>query len=212
MKKTIAFCMILIMLLSGCNTNKKTNDTALSDFKFASVEWGDDWETVQTYEIFKGVNILKENGGRKTVKLQQGEFLGVPLEDLGLVFSKNKIAETEGLVNVLMPFEEQHQDELLLKLTELYGERKTSYLDKNGVENPINPAGWVSNETIEEVLTDEEKDYYISLIPKDYDQSRIDAMLRSPLVSIRLDEENNFIEFNGNTAAIVRYIKSKYNN
>jgi len=165
--------------------------------------------TVQKSTIFQNADILKENGNRKTVKLKNAEYLGVPISDIGLAFNTNGVRNTAGLVTVIVHYEEEYEKTLLTKLEELYGVRKNAYTDKNGVENPINPAGWVSNETIEGVFTEEEKEYYISMFPKDYDQTRLDANLRSPLASIRFDEERNLIQFNGSDAAIVSYIKAE---
>ena len=210
MKKLFTlFSVVLALLLVGCNTTQQNQQAEKGDFKFCSLEWGIDWETVQKSDIFQNADILKENGNRKTVKLENGEYLGIPIGDIGLVFDTNGVGDIAGLVTVMVQYEEEYEKTLLTKLEELYGERKNTYIDKNGVENPINPAGWVSNDTIESVLTEQEKEYYLSMLPEGYEQTRIDALLRSPLVSIRLNEELNFIEFNGNHSAIVSYIQAE---
>lgn len=210
MKKLfVLISVVFALLLAGCNTNEPTQRAEKGDFKFSSFEWGTDWETVKQSDTFRNADILKENGNRKTVKLENGEYLGIPTGDIGLVFDTNGVGTTAGLVTVMVQFEEEHEKTLITKLEELYGERKNSYTDKNGVENPINPAGWVSNDTIEDVLSEEEKEYYLGMLPEGYEQTRIDALLRSPLASVRLDEERNFIEFNGNNAAIVSYIQAE---
>ena len=209
MKKLfILISVVFALLLAGCNTNEQTQQAEKGDFKFGSFEWGTDCETVKQGDTFRNAEILKENGNRKTVKLENGEYMGIPTGDIGLVFDTNGVGATAGLVTVMVQFEEEHEKTLITRLEELYGERKNSYTDKNGVENPINPAGWVSNDTIEDVLT-EEKEYYLGMFPEGYEQTRIDALLRSPLASVRLDEERNFIEFNGNNAAIVSYIQAE---
>lgn len=210
MKKLfVLISVVFALLLAGCNTNEPTQRAEKGDFKFSSFEWGTDWETVKQSDTFRNADILKENGNRKTVKLENGEYLGIPTGDIGLVFDTNGVGTTAGLVTVMVQFEEEHEKTLITKLEELYGERKNSYTDKNGVENPINPAGWVSNDTIEDVLAEEEKEYYLGMFPEGYEQTRIDALLRAPLASVRLDEERNFIEFNGNNAAIVSYIQAE---
>jgi len=202
------FVLLMALLLTGCTTADYTKQ-GKGDFKFCSLEWGADWETVQKSPVFENADI-KENGNRKIIKPENGEYLGIPTGDIGLVFDTNGVGNTAGLVAVMVQFEEENEKALLTKLEELYGERKTAYKDKNGVENPINPAGWVSDETIESVLTEEEKEFYLDMVvPQGKEQTIIDALLRSPLVSIRVDEENNFIEFNGNDAAIVAYIKAE---
>lgn len=208
----VLFSVVLALLLVGCNTTKQNQQAEKGDFKFCSLEWGIDWETVQKSNIFQNADILKENGNRKTVKLENVEYLGVPISDIGLAFDTNGVGDTAGLVTVIVQFEEKYEKTLLTKLEELYGERKNTYTDKNGVESPINPAGWVCPETIESVFTEEEKEYYISMFPKDYEQTRLDANLRSPLASIRFNEETNFIEFNGNDAAIVSFIQAELKN
>lgn len=212
MKKLFTLSLVLLtLLLVSCSSNKQNHYTEKGDFKFCSLEWGINWETVQKSDIFQNADIINENGNRKTVKLENAEYLEVPISDIGLVFDSNGIGDTAGLVTVFVQYAEDDEKTLLTNLEELYGERKNTYTDKNGVEIPINPAGWISNDTIENVLTEEEKEYYISMFPKDYEKTRLDANLRSPLSSIRLDGERNFIEFNGNDAAIVSYIKSELN-
>ena len=203
------FVLILALLLVGCNTSQQNKQEDKGDFKFCSLEWGVDWETAQKSDILQNADILKEDGNRKTVKLENGEYLGIPVGDIGLVFDTNGVGSTAGLVSVQIQFKEEYEKTLLNKLEELYGKRKDTYTDKNGFQNPITPAGWVSSENIESAFTEEEKEYYISLFPKDYKQTRIDALLRSPLVIIRFDEELNVIVFNGNDAAIVSYIQAE---
>ena len=211
MKKLFTlFSVVLALLLVGCNTNQQNQQAEKGDFKFCSLEWGSDWETTQENENLKNAKYeVTENGPRQIVKLEDLEYLGVKLEVVGLAFDIGEKAETNGLHSIFLQFSEENEEILLTKLTELYGEPKNAYTDKNGVENPINPAGWVSNDTIESVLTEREKEYYLNMLPEGYEQTRIDALLRSPLVSIRLDEERNFIDFNGNDAAIVSYIQAR---
>lgn len=95
----------------------------------------------------------------------------------------------------------------MTELENIYGERKNTYTDKNGIENPIEfSGGWVSKETIEGSMTEAEKEKYIELMG-DIDQSRKDLILRSPVVTITVDEERNIIEFNGSGAVTVNYVK-----
>ncbi len=209
MKKLFAlFSVVLALLLVGCNATKQSQQAEKGDFKFCSLEWGTDWETVQKSDILQNAKYeITENGHRQVVKIEGLEYLGVKLEMVGLSFDVANV--TNGLNSVFLQFSEENEDLLLTKLIELYGERKSAYIDKNRVENPINPAGWVSNDTIENVLTEEEKEYYISMFPKDYEQTRLDANFRSPLVSIRFDEERNLIEFNGSAASVVSFIQAE---
>ncbi len=209
MKKLFAlFSAILVLMLVGCNATEQSQQTEIGDFKFCSLEWGTDWETVQKSDMLQNADI-KANGNRKTVKLKNVKYLEIPINDIGVIFDTNKVGDTAGLITVVAHYEEEYEKTLLTKLEELYGERKSTYTDKNGVENPINPAGWVSSDTIESVLTEQEKEYFLDMIPEGMEQTRIDALLRSPLVSIRVDEESNIIDFNGNYASIVALIREE---
>ncbi len=206
----VLFSVVLTLLLVGCNTNQQSQETEKGDFKFYSLEWGTDWETVQKNENLQNVKYeVTENGQRQTVTLEGLEYLGIKLDKVGLAFDTDEMTETNRLHMVVLQFAEENEEVLLTKLTELYGERKSTYIDKNGVENPINPAGWVSSDTVENVLTKKEKEYFLSILPKEYKQTRIDALLRSPLVSIKFDEEHNLIEFQGNTASVVAFVKAE---
>ncbi|MBE7033614.1 MAG: hypothetical protein E7406_05235 [Ruminococcaceae bacterium] len=211
MKKLFALLLVVLtLLLVGCDTTKQNEQAEKGDFKFCSLEWGTDWETVQKSDILQKAKYeITENGHRQVVKIEGLEYLGVKLEMVGLSFDVADVTKANGLNSVFLQFSEENEEVLLTKLTELYGERKSTYTDKNGVENGINPAGWVSNDTIENVLTEEEKEYYISMFPKDYEQTRLEANLRSPLVSIRFDEEHNLVEFNGSAASLVSFIQAE---
>lgn len=206
----VLFSVVLALLLVGCNPTKQSQQAEKGDFKFCSLEWGVDWETVQKNEKLQNVKYeVTENGQRQLVKIEGLEYFGVKLDMVGLAFDIGEKTETSGLHSVFLQFAEENEDVLLTKLTELYGEPKSTYTDKNGVENPIDPAGWVSSETIEDVLTEEEKGYYINMFPKDYEQTRLDARLRAPLVSIRFDKNRNMVEFNGNDGLVVANIKKE---
>lgn len=206
----VLFSVVLTLLLVGCNANQQSQETDKGDFKFYSLEWGADWETVQKNENLQNVEYeVTESGQRQTVTLEGLEYLDVKLDKVGLAFDTDEMAETNRLHMVVLQFAEENEEILLNKLTELYGERKSAYIDKNGAENPINPAGWISSDTVENVLTKKEKEYFLSMLPKEYKQTRIDALLRSPLVSIKFDEEHNLIEFQGNTASVVAFVKAE---
>ncbi len=209
MKKNFVFILLVfVFFLGGCQSIQTGQMSNHPDFKFSSFEWGSDWETVQKHEMFQNVNYeVKENGHRQTVTLNNAEYLGIDIDMAGLVFDVADLTETQGLCNVYLQFSEENEEQLLKALTTLYGERRSTYLDKNGVENGINPAGWVSSETVEDVLSKEEQEIYISFLPTDSDSSRKDAALRTPLVSIRFDEERNLVELNGNAAAVVKHVQ-----
>ena len=206
----VSFSVLLTLFLVGCNPSQQNQQAEKGDFKFYSLQYGTDWETAQKNENLQNAKYeVTENGQRQLVKIEDIEYLGVKLDMVGLAFDIGEETETNGLHSVFLQFAEEKEEILLTKLTELYGEPKTTYKDKNGVENPINPLGWVSSDTIEDVLTEDEKEYYLSMLPKEYEQTRIDAVLRSPLASIRFDEESNLIEFNGSAASVVAFIKNE---
>ncbi|MBE7035372.1 MAG: hypothetical protein E7402_04590 [Ruminococcaceae bacterium] len=211
MKRLFTLLTVLFVLfLVGCDTAKQNQHEETADFTLFSLAWGTDWETAQNSEFLQNASFdVTENGPRQLVKIEGLDYLGVPLEMTGLAFDIGENAETNGLHSVFLQFNEENEATLLGKLTALYGEPKTAYTDTNGVTIPIQPIGWVSDDTIEDVLTAEEKEYYVNLFPADYEQTRLDAALRSPLSSIRFDAENNLVEFNGNAAAVVSFIKAE---
>ena len=109
MKKLFTLILVVLVLLVGCNTAKPNNKSEKGDFRFCSLEWGTDWETVQKSDILKNAEVLKENGERKTVKLEKGEYLGTPIGDIGLVFDTNGVGDTAGLVSVQVQYEEEYE-------------------------------------------------------------------------------------------------------
>lgn len=203
-KGTLIFtAAVSVTLLSGMLTS--CNNTNTDDkFSFLSAEWGANWEDVQ-----KDTGLTGETQGdeqKQSAEIKAAEYLGVKGTAL---FRLDKQFENTycGLYNVIFAYDDVDEEKLIAEMEKIYGERKSSYSDKNGVENPIGSSGgWVSEETIETSLTETEKEKYIEMMG-DIEQSRKDAILRSPLVSITADEERNIIEFKGSAAATVKYIK-----
>lgn len=214
MKKLCLLCSIAVVLLfAGCTPTNQTPQTETGDFRFDSLDWGSDWEIVREHENVKAVTYeVSENGQRQTVKAEGLEYLGITLDVAGFVFDTDAETETTGLHHVFLQFSEEDEERLLEKLTEQYGEPKTFYTDKNGVENPITPAGWVSHDTLEDGFTEEELAYYLEILSKDYEQTRVDALLRSPLVSIRFDKDRNLVEWDGSTASVAAFVKKELKN
>lgn len=214
MKKLCLLCSIVVVLLfAGCTPANQTPQTGSGDFRFDSLDWGSDWETVREHENVKNATYeVSENGQRQTVKIEGLEYLGITVDAAGFVFDTDAETETTGLHHVFLQFSEEDEERLLEKLTEQYGEPKTSYTDKNGVENPITPFGWISDDTLEDSFTEEELAYYLDRLPKDYEQTRLDALLRSPLVSICFDKDRNLVEWNGSTAAVAAFVEKELKN
>lgn len=214
MKKLCLLCSIVVVLLfAGCTPANQTQQTEPDNFRFDSLDWGSDWETVREHENVKTATYeVSENGQRQTVKLEGLEYLGITVDAAGFVFDTDAETETTGLHHVFLQFSEEDEERLLEKLTEQYGEPKTSYTDKNGVENPITPVGWVSHDTLEDGFTEEELVYYLEMLSKDYEQTRVEALLRSPLVSIRFDKDRNLVEWDGSTASVAAFVKKELKN
>ena len=93
---------------------------------------------------------------------------------------------------------------MLSQGNKLYGERKSYFLDKNGIENPLNPSAWYSDENMENSLSADERAYFEKLLKdKGVEESRADAIIRGPLVVISVHESDNVITINGNNAACI---------
>lgn len=213
MKKLIGIFLIIASvsaIFAGCNT--KDQGTQEDTFTFLSAQWGDSWENVQKQTGLAGD--LKEQGHRHIAQIENVEYLGTKGT---AVFQLDKqLQNTQmGLYNVMFVYQDVDEARLLEEMEKTFGERKKSYLDKNGVENPIGfSGGWVSEETVEETLTEEQRETLVDIYVKERnlnindakDKSVIDAFLRAPLVSIVVDEELNKIEFKGSSAATVKYI------
>ena len=205
MKKLLIFSLLITLMLTGCGINSPK-----ADFKFFSLDWGCSWDTAKTNKNLQNADFeIKEAGSRQTVKFKDIEYLAAKIDTVTLVFDIGKNTSTTGLYNVFLQFDEENKKILLEELTKIYGEAKTTYLDKNGVENPLNPAGWVSKDALEDTLTDKEKEFYIAMFNKKSEQSRINALLRAPLVTIKFNESRNIAEFNGTNAAVVEYIRTE---
>lgn len=103
-----------------------------------------------------------------------------------LLFSgANDAFPSVGLVKAYFNYEEKDEKDALAQGNKIYGERKSYFLDKNGVENPLNPSAWYSNENMDNSLKADERAYYEKLLSdKGVEETRADAILRGPLVVI----------------------------
>ena len=73
---------------------------------------------------------------------------------------------------------------MLAQGNKVYGERKSYFLDKNGVENPPNPPAWYSDENMDKSLAADERAYFEKLLnDRGAEKTRADAMIRVPLLS-----------------------------
>lgn len=195
--------VLLATLLSGmlvaCNTTSQDDK-----FGFLSAEWGTSWDDVQKDTGLTGE--VQEENGTQVAQIGNVEYLGTT--GTAVFQLDNQLDSAHyGLDKVIFIYDDADEEKLMTELENIYGERKNTYTDKNGIENPIEfSGGWVSEETIEGSMTEAEKEKYIELMG-DIAQSRKDVILRSPVVTITVDEERNIIEFNGSGAVTVNYVK-----
>ena len=208
MKRALIVLIVLLLILCEGFALEIDRDEALGDFRFHSLSWGIDWPSAEAGGAFQLGVLLRESRTGMTVQFDNAVYLGIPVS-AALVFDTNGISEIPGLVAVMVRYEEEDENELIAGLEEIYGVKNEYYVDPNGVMISIDPAGWTSEETMEASLSEEEKRYFKDLM-KDYDELRVEALLRSPLVTVRVDEDLNLIEFNGNHAAVAKYVKSAY--
>ena len=203
MKKTMVI-LVSAMLLSGCGGNTQSG---LVDEKFMlhSAPWGETWEKVSETAGLSGT--AEERGRGQIAELDNTEFLGVEGTTI-LEFDVTGISddETPVLVNAYFRYNDEDEERLIAEGEKIYGERKDFFLDENGVENPLNPPAWYSEETVEGSLTAAEKEKYSEILG-DIEQTRADAIMRGPLVVISVEEDSNMVRFSGNDAAIVKELK-----
>ena len=192
--------LLITASLAGCSAAP----AASADFTFCGAQWGSSWEEVSETVGLTGET--QESAGRQIVEIGETEFLGVTVE-AALQFDSEE-SETPGLCNVAVSYQEEDEATLIENLEKLYGPRQTSYQDEIGTEIPLQPAGWVSEKTMDSELSEEEKDFVGQMNP-DVESTRLDAVLRQPLVTIQLDEDENRVMFSGSTAAAVEYAKAQ---
>ena len=193
----VLVCILLAGAFYGC-TGKET-DTA--DFTFHSAVWGMTREEVQNIAGLSGT--AAENG--PNVIVENTEYMGVKVT-AGLSFDDNEDSTTYGLYQIVLKYQDEDEQTLITSMERVYGERKSSFNDKNGMENPISPAGWVSSETLEEALSEKEIEKLKELYPN-VEKTRMDAVLRQPLVKITLSEEENIVTFSGSAASTAASLK-----
>lgn len=130
-------------------------------------------------------SVVVDDGNRFVIEISNAELGGVN-GIMRLLFSgANDAFPSVGLVKAYFNYEEKDEKEALAQGNKIYGERKSYFLDKNGVENPLNPSAWYSNENMDNSLKADERAYYEKLLSdKGVEETRADAILRGPLVVI----------------------------
>lgn len=181
--------------------NHTAIQSELSKYSYAELGWGGTWEEVQRNLAIADEDMEQLEGADPFRVIVQNHTAFEKPVTIGFVFStQDDTADIPVLSEVIIQY--QQQDEAAVKgaLTAQYGEPKSSYTDKNGVENPLEYPGWVSPTTMEQALTTQQ----LSTLrekEKDMEQTRFDAIVRQPLAVIMLDEENNRLFYRGSAAA-----------
>ena len=75
------------------------------------------------------------------------------------------------------------------------------------MENPLNLPSWFSEETIEDSLTEKEMGHYLEILDG-VEKTRIDAIMRGPLVVISVDADKDMVVFRGDDAAKVKNLRN----
>ena len=184
--------------------NDISNAENLVDEKFIilTLPWGEKWENIKDRSALSTASVVVDDGNRFAIEISNAEFLGVSGK-MVLQFSvSNDAFPNVGLVKAYFSYDEKDEKEVLAQGNKIYGERKSYFLDKNGIENPLNPSAWYSDENMDNSLESDERAYYEKLLSdKDVEETRADAILRGPLVVISVNEDDNIVTINGNKAA-----------
>lgn len=139
-------------------TVKNADDGLLVDEKFTvySLPWGRQWDELKNEEILSDAVVVRDDENTFAVKLSGAEFLGVK-GDMVLTFSPSGDSyPANGLVKAYFSYDKNDKEIILANGEKIYGERKDYFLDKNGIENPLNPPAWYSEENLEEDMSPEE--------------------------------------------------------
>lgn len=202
-------CIILIVAMTGCSNGNDENATAsIVDEKFMlySLPWGETWDNVKDYPQLASGTVVRDDGNLLGVEVENTEFLGVKGKTVLTFYVSEQAFPSSGLASAYFFYDAQDEEKIIAEGEKIYGERKDHFLDKNGIANPIQPSGWYSAQTVEGSFTAAEKEKYLEYA-KDVEPTRIDTLLRRPLVVIRIVEEEHMIEFSGVSAAVVKNIK-----
>ena len=202
------FCIALILAMTGCGNIRGESKNNIVDEKFMlySMQWGEVWENVKENPLLSSAKVIKDDGNIFAVEIEDTEFLGINGKTV-LMFSVSENSfPLLGLQKAYFLYDNSNEGKLIAKGKEIYGERKTFYLDKNGIENPLNLPSWFSEKTLEDSLTEKEMEHYLEILDG-VEKTRIDAIMRGPLVVISVDLDKDMVVFHGDDAAKVKNLR-----
>ena len=172
------------------------------NFMVLSLPWGEKWENVKNRSALSTASVVSDDDNKFAIEINNTAFLGANGK-MVLQFSPSSNAfPSVGLVKAYFSYDETDEKEILTQGNKLYGERKSYFLNKNGIENPLDPSAWYSEENMDNSLSADERKYFEKLLSdKGTEETRADAILRGPLVIISVNEDDNIVTINGGNAA-----------
>ena len=190
--------------LAASNGMPDTERLVDESFMVLSLPWGEKWENLKDRDVFSTANIVADDGNRFVVELEDTEFLGTNGKMILLFSVPDDSFPFVGLVKAYFTFDETAEKDILAHGTGIYGERKSYFLDRNGLENPLSPSAWYSSENMDNSLSADERAYFEKILKdKNIEETRADAIIRGPLVVISVNETDNVITIDGDNAANV---------
>lgn len=195
-----------IWVVKSCRLNNFVDEK----FTVYSLPWGKQWDELKNEKILSDAVVVRDDENTFAVKLSGAEFLGVK-GDMMLIFSLSDDSyPAKGLVKAYFGYDKNDKEIILTNGEKIYGERKSYFLDKNGIENPLNPPAWYSEENLEEDMSQSEREAFSNLLKdRGVEQTRADAIMRGPLVVISPETANeNVMTISGQNAAVVYNLRN----
>ena len=91
-------------------------------------------------------SVAVDDGNRFVIDIDNAEFFfGGERNNEITVSGTNDAFPSVGFVKAYFNYNKKDEKEVLAQGNKVYGERKSYFLDKNGVENPLNPPAWYSD-------------------------------------------------------------------
>ncbi len=195
-----------IWVVKSCRLNNLVDEK----FTVYSLPWGKQWDELKDTESMSDAVVVREDDTSFAVRLNSTEFLGVK-GNMVLMFSPSADSyPAKGLVSAYFSYDKNDKEIILANGEKIYGERKSYFLDKNGIQNPLNPPAWYSEENLEEDMSPSEREAFSNLLKeRGVEQTRADAIMRGPLVVITPETaDENVITISGQNAAVVYNLRN----